>query len=118
MNEAKNPLTQQQCIPCQGGIPPMDVAEINNFLLQLNNNWQINELGHLYKKYTFKDFLTPIKFANLIAALTEKEEHHPELLIGWGHCSIEMWTHKINGLTPSDFYMAAKIEKEFSDNFL
>lgn len=112
-----NDLSKQRCIPCQEGAPVLSVSEIKDFLLQLNNNWQVNELGHLYKKYIFKDFLRPMKFANLISALAEKEGHHPDLSIAWGHCSVELWTHKINGLTPSDFYMAAKIEKEFSDNF-
>ena len=118
MSKDKNALTEQHCIPCRGGVPPLSASEINNFLVQLNNNWQINEIGYLYKKYIFTDFSTAIKFVNLITVIAEKEGHHPDLSIGWGYCSIEMWTHKVNGLTPSDFYMAAKIEKEFSDNFL
>lgn len=117
MDTAKNDLSTERCIPCQEGAPPLSNTEINDFLLQLNNNWQLNTLGHLYKKYIFRDFLKPMKFANSIAILAEKEGHHPDLLIAWGHCGVEIWTHKINGLSPSDFYMAAKIEREFSDNF-
>ncbi len=118
MGKDKSCLAEQHCVPCQGGVPSLGINEANDFLAQLNNNWKINEIGHLYKKYVFKDFLTAIKFVNLIATVAEKEGHHPDLAIGWGYCSIEVWTHKVNGLTPSDFYIAAKIEKEFSDHFL
>jgi len=107
-------LAQQRCVPCQGGVLPLGPSEVNALLLQLNSGWQVNVVSHLHKKYLFMDFLMPIKFVNLIAILAEKEGYHPEISIGWGHCTVEMWTHKVDGLTPSDFYMAAKIEKEFS----
>jgi 4a-hydroxytetrahydrobiopterin dehydratase len=103
-------LIDKSCVPCQGGVPPLDAIQTAKLLSELRTDWQINEAGHLYKQYIFDDFMGPINFANRIAALAEQEAHHPDLLISWGACAIEIWTHKINGLTESDFILAAKIE--------
>jgi 4a-hydroxytetrahydrobiopterin dehydratase len=111
MEKGSNSLLQQKCVPCNSNTPLLSASEISDLLNQLNDHWKINTSGHLYRQYIFKNFLMPVKFVNLIAAVAEEEGHHPDLAIGWGYCNIEIWTHKINGLTPSDFYMAAKIEK-------
>lgn len=103
-------LVDKSCVPCQGGIPPLPAEEIKKLLKKLGNEWGLNEAGHLYKGYLFEDFMSPMVFANKIAAIAEKEAHHPDLKISWGRCAIEIWTHKINGLTESDFILAAKIE--------
>jgi len=104
-------LAKKQCIPCQGGVPPLPQDETNRLLQELGGHWQINDLGHLEKAYAFKDFMTSMNFANQIAELAEKEAHHPDITISWGQCRVEIWTHKINGLTESDFILAAKIER-------
>ena len=103
-------LIDKSCIPCSGGIPPMDTITANGLLAELGNGWQVNEAGHLYKKYPFNDFMAPLAFANKIAEVAEAEAHHPDITISWAACSIEIWTHKINGLAESDFILAAKIE--------
>jgi 4a-hydroxytetrahydrobiopterin dehydratase len=103
-------LKNKHCIPCQGGVPPMKQKEINDLLMNLQGDWQVNNLGHLYKEYQFKDFVDAMKFANKIAIIAEQEAHHPDITISWGGCKVEIWTHKINGLTESDFILAAKIE--------
>lgn len=103
-------LATKHCIPCKGGVQPLDRTESKKLLKQLQDEWEINSSGHLYRHYKFKDFLTAMKFANKIAAIAEKEGHHPDLTITWGSCSIEIWTHKISGLAESDFILAAKIE--------
>ncbi|HJD55680.1 MAG TPA: 4a-hydroxytetrahydrobiopterin dehydratase [Rickettsia endosymbiont of Pyrocoelia pectoralis] len=103
-------MYSKRCIPCKGGIPPLDKKKIDELLFELQNEWIVNKLGHLYKKYKFPDFMGAIEFANKIAAIAEQEAHHPDLIISWGACTIEIWTHKINGLTESDFILAAKIE--------
>ena len=103
-------LVNKNCVPCQGGILPLSQQIASKLIAELGNNWQINELGHLYKKYQFSDFMEPIKFANNIAEIAEREHHHPDLVITWGMCIVEIWTHKINGLTESDFILAAKID--------
>ena len=103
-------LMNKTCVPCQGGTPPLDQGTVTSLLTELGSDWQINEAGHLYKQYAFPDFMGPIKFANKVAEIAEQEGHHPDLTIAWGRCTLDIWTHKINGLTESDFILAAKIE--------
>ena len=103
-------LIDKSCIPCKGGVPPLDSTTANTLLAEVGNGWQINGAGHLYKKYSFNDFMGAMAFANKIAEVAEKEAHHPDITIAWSACSIQIWTHKINGLTESDFILAAKIE--------
>ena len=103
-------LVNKSCIPCQGGMPSLDQVAVDKLIAELNFGWQINELGHLYKQYLFDNFMDSMDFANKIAEVSEKEAHHPNLTITWGICVVEIWTHKINGLTESDFILAAKIE--------
>ncbi len=78
--------------------------------MELGNGWSLNKVGQLYKIYYFDDFQEAMNFANRIAEVSEQERHHPDLKITWGKCEVEMWTHKINDLTESDFILAAKIE--------
>ncbi|MDP3935437.1 MAG: 4a-hydroxytetrahydrobiopterin dehydratase [Alphaproteobacteria bacterium] len=110
LQEVSDCLIDKACVPCQGGIPPLSLDQATQLLSKLGNNWSLNESGYLSKTYSFQDFITAMEFANKIATLSEKEGHHPELIIGWGYCNIILWTHKINGLTESDFILAAKIE--------
>ena len=109
MNNSDTCLINKTCLPCQGGTPPVTHTVATKLLEELKEGWSINAAGHLYKEYQFDDFMGPITFANKIAALAEKEGHHPNLKISWGFCSVEIWTHKIGGLTESDFILAAKI---------
>lgn len=102
-------LIDKKCIPCQGGTPPIEVTEAQKLLGELPE-WKINVAGHLHKEYKFKDFMEGLKFINQIAEIAEREGHHPDLTLSWGRCAVEIWTHKINGLTESDFILAAKIE--------
>jgi 4a-hydroxytetrahydrobiopterin dehydratase len=103
-------LTDKVCVPCQGNTPPMAYADSLKLLKKLKDGWCINVAGHLYKEYPFGNFMQALSFANKIGDLAEKEGHHPNLMISWGVCAVEVWTHKINGLTESDFILAAKIE--------
>jgi 4a-hydroxytetrahydrobiopterin dehydratase len=103
-------LKDKHCIPCKGNIPPLGQKEIDALLAQLQQDWKINNFGHLYKRYVFDNFIGAMEFANKIAIIAEQEAHHPDLTISWGACVVEIWTHKINGLTESDFVLAAKIE--------
>jgi 4a-hydroxytetrahydrobiopterin dehydratase len=102
-------LIDKACVPCMGGIPPLDSAAANKLLAEVGHGWKINEAGHLFKEYKFDDFMGSLAFANKIAELAEAEAHHPDITIAWGKCSIEIWTHKIDGLAESDFILAAKI---------
>jgi 4a-hydroxytetrahydrobiopterin dehydratase len=106
-------LADNKCVPCRGGIPPMDRAKAEEMLKQLDSGWALNKDGHLERLYMFKDFAQALAFLNRVGAVAEQEGHHPDLYLAWGKCKIELWTHKINGLTESDFYMAAKSDREF-----
>lgn len=103
-------LENKSCIPCKGGVPPLSSSEANTLLKELTTKWTINKAGHLYKEFTFDDFMGPMNLANSVAKIAEKEGHHPDLSITWGKFTVEIWTHKINGLTESDFILAAKID--------
>ncbi|WP_064429474.1 4a-hydroxytetrahydrobiopterin dehydratase [Rickettsia sp. Tenjiku01] len=103
-------LSEKRCIPCEGGVPPLEKKEIDKLLVQLQSEWQVNALGPLYKKYKFSNFIKAMEFANKITEIAEQEAHHPDLTISWGACSVEIWTHKIDGLMENNFILAAKIE--------
>lgn len=111
MSESKTYLINKSCVPCRGGMPALTYKDINQYLSQLESAWSLNDKGHLYRMYKFKNFMDAITFSNRVAEIAEKEGHHPDLKISWGSCEIEIWTHKIEGLTESDFILAAKIEK-------
>ena len=106
-------LADQSCVPCRGGVPPLPADRTQALLKELGHGWALNPNGHLERLYTFKDFLQSLAFANKVGAVAEAEGHHPDLCVAWGKCKIEIWTHKINGLTESDFYLAAKADREF-----
>ncbi|WP_447975189.1 4a-hydroxytetrahydrobiopterin dehydratase [Nitrospira sp. Kam-Ns4a] len=106
-------LADNKCVPCRGGVPPLAPARVNELLRELNPGWSVNKDGHLERLYTFKDFAEALAFVNKVGAVAEEEGHHPDLHLAWGKCKVELWTHKINGLTESDFYMAAKADRVF-----
>ncbi len=106
-------LADNKCVPCRGGVPPLEPKKIEELLKQLGRGWNLNQKGHLERLYTFKDFAQALVFVNKVGAVAEAEGHHPDLYLAWGKCGIEIWTHKINGLTESDFYLAAKADREF-----
>ncbi len=106
-------LADQTCVPCRGGVPPLPAHRIEALLKELGHGWALSQNGHLERLYTFKDFVQSMAFANKVGAVAEAEGHHPDLYVAWGKCKVEVWTHKINGLTESDFYLAAKADREF-----
>ncbi len=107
-------LADNKCVPCRGGVPPLEEAKARDMLAQLDSGWSLNKDGHLERLYTFKDFAQALDFVNKVGAVAEEEGHHPDLYLAWGKCRVELWTHKISGLTESDFYMAAKADREFA----
>lgn len=103
-------LASRECVPCRGGMPPMRGQEIAQFLTELEG-WEVVEEHHLLKTYKFKDFRAALSFVNLVGELAEEQGHHPDISFGWGYAAIKIWTHKIDGLSESDFILAAKIDK-------
>jgi 4a-hydroxytetrahydrobiopterin dehydratase len=106
-------LADQQCIPCRGGVPPLPDERVAALLTQLETGWALNDAGHLLRWFDFKDFARALAFANRVGEIAEQEGHHPDLHVSWGRCGVEIWTHKIDGLTESDFYLAAKADRAF-----
>lgn len=104
-------LAREKCVPCRGGVPPLEGQELRDLEQQLPPRWRVVEGHHLARDYAFPDFVTALAFANRIGAVAEEEGHHPDLCVGWGRVSVTIWTHKIDGLTRSDFILAAKIEE-------
>lgn len=103
-------LAARQCVPCRGGVPPMKGDEIQNMLDQLTG-WEVVGEHHLRKQFKFGDFRQALDFVNRVGELAEVQGHHPDICFGWGSADITIWTHKIDGLTESDFILAAKIDK-------
>jgi 4a-hydroxytetrahydrobiopterin dehydratase len=103
-------LAQRTCIPCEGGIPPLRAEQAAELLRELGGTWQIVRHHHLANQYEFPDFLQALAAVNRIGQLAEEQGHHPDLHLGWGRVGVEIWTHKIDGLTESDFILAAKID--------
>ncbi len=103
-------LADKECIPCRGGVPPLKGAEIEPLAVQLPH-WTVVDEHHLERQYRFKNFREALDFTNRVGELAEREGHHPDIHLAWGKVGIHLWTHKIDGLTESDFVMAAKIER-------
>jgi len=113
MKLSQSCLVNSLCTPCQNGAPPLTSKEVNKLFKKLGSEWSLNGTGHLYKEYTFTNFMTPMAFANKIAEIAEAEDHHPDLKISWAMCAVEIWTHIVDGLTENDFILAAKIETAY-----
>ncbi len=103
-------LINKPCIPCQGGVPPLTAREIRPLMKQLDDGWTVIEDHHLEKTFLFPDFKHALAFVNRVGELAEQEGHHPDIRLGWGRVVLQIWTHKINGLTESDFILAAKAD--------
>jgi 4a-hydroxytetrahydrobiopterin dehydratase len=106
-------LANQECLPCKGGIPPLKGEKLQGLLEKLGNGWQVIQEHHLEKEFRFKNFREALSFVNVVGALAESVNHHPDLVLAWGLVKVTLWTHKISGLTESDFFFAAKTERLF-----
>ena len=105
-------LAKKTCIPCKGGVPPMKGAKLDDLLEKLKNDWKIIKEHHLEKEYSFNNFKEALNFTIKVGELAENQGHHPDIFLAWGKVKLTIWTHKIDGLTESDFIFAAKADKE------
>jgi 4a-hydroxytetrahydrobiopterin dehydratase len=101
-------LADKTCVPCRGGIPPLSAEEIRPLQAQVKD-WTVANNHHLEREYKFPDFKTALAFTNKVGAIAEEQGHHPDIYVAWGKVRVTIWTHKIDGLTESDFILAAKI---------
>lgn len=104
-------LASRRCVPCHGGVPRLRGADIAPLLEQLPG-WEAAEEHHLRKGYRFTNFDEALRFVNRVGEVAEREGHHPDICVGWGYADIKIYTHAIDGLSESDFVLAAKIDKE------
>lgn len=103
-------LADKQCVPCRGGVPPLKGQELENFR-QSVPSWSVINEHHIQRQFAFPDFKKALEFVNRVGDLAEEQGHHPDIFLAWGRVEITLWTHKIDGLTESDFIMAAKIDR-------
>ena len=103
-------LADKQCIPCRGGVPPLKGNDLKKLQVDVPN-WTVANEHHLTREFKFPDFKQALDFVNRVGAVAEEQGHHPDILLRWGKAEITMWTHAVDGLTESDFIMAAKIDR-------
>tara|TARA_Y100000022_G_C13164679_1_gene335620 strand:+ start:343 stop:672 length:330 start_codon:yes stop_codon:yes gene_type:complete len=104
-------LEGKKCVPCEGGIPPLNEEESMELIGMINDNWALIDNHHIERIWEFNDFQDALKFVNLAGMICEEEGHHANFEISWGRAKALIWTHKIDGLTESDFILAAKIDE-------
>jgi 4a-hydroxytetrahydrobiopterin dehydratase len=105
-------LADTQCVPCEGGVPPLSAAEAATLLGQLHGDWKLAaDAKRIQRAYRFKDFYRTMSFVNAVAHIANREDHHPDLEVGYNTCRIAYSTHAIGGLSQNDFICAAKIDR-------
>ena len=112
-----NDLLKKKCLPCEGGVPSLDLSEIHKYQKKVDG-WDVKknekQIYFLEKNYKFKDFINSQKFIDKVGEISEKENHHPDILFGWGYAKVMITTHAIEGLSENDFILAAKIDQIFN----
>jgi 4a-hydroxytetrahydrobiopterin dehydratase len=103
-------LAARTCVPCKGGVPPLKGKELAALSKQLPQ-WKVVDEHHIARTFDFSDFKSALDFVVKVGAVAEQQGHHPDILLRWGKVTITIWTHKIDGLTESDFILGAKIDK-------
>jgi len=104
-------LANMECVPCKGGVPPLKGNAIAELQEELGGDWSVVDEHHLEKTYEFKDFKEALGFTNRVGQIAEAQGHHPDICLAWGKVKLTIWTHKIDGLTKSDFILAAKADE-------
>lgn len=103
-------LAEKTCVPCRGGVPPLTADEIRPLAAEVPE-WAVVDDHHIQREFGFPDFRQALDFTVRVGELAESEGHHPDIHLAWGKVLVQTWTHKIDGLTESDFILAAKIDR-------
>ena len=110
-------LAERECVPCRGGVPPLTREDLAPLLERLGRGWCVRERSgngstvlSLERTYRYKNFTDAMSAAAAIGRTADEQRHHPDLHVAWGALCVEIWTHKIGGLTESDFIFAAKCD--------
>jgi 4a-hydroxytetrahydrobiopterin dehydratase len=104
-------LADKECVPCKGGAAPLKGPALEKLAQQLGTGWQVIGEHHLEREFKFKDFREALSFTNRVGELAEAQGHHPDIFLTWGKVKLTLWTHKVDGLTESDFVFAAKADR-------
>lgn len=104
-------LAEKKCVPCRGGVPPLEGEALERLHRELDGGWQVIGEHHLEKEFRLKDFRQALDLTNKVGELAEEVDHHPDICLAWGKVKVTIWTHKIDGLTESDFVFAAKVDQ-------
>jgi 4a-hydroxytetrahydrobiopterin dehydratase len=104
-------LANRECIPCKGGIPPLKGGELTSLSGHLHEDWKVVDEHHLIRTFKLKNFREALDFTNAVGEIAEEQNHHPEITLTWGKSTVKIWTHKIDGLTDSDFVLAARVDQ-------
>jgi 4a-hydroxytetrahydrobiopterin dehydratase len=105
-------LVDRKCVPCEGGVPPLDLAAAGELMTELHGDWQLKtDPDAIEREFTFPAFSRTMSFVNAVAFVATNEGHHPEVTFSYGYCRVKYWTHAIGGLSDNDFICAAKIDR-------
>ena len=107
-----NDLARKKCKPCEGGVAPLTADQVRPLLKGLDG-WTVQGDGMLAKTYQFKNYFETMAFVNAAAWVSHREDHHPDMRVGYGQCRVAYVTHAINGLSDNDFICAAKLDALF-----
>jgi 4a-hydroxytetrahydrobiopterin dehydratase len=102
-------LTTRNCVPCEGGVPALSVETSKQLLGELDG-WALVD-AQIEKTFHFRNHHETMAFVNAVAWVSHREDHHPELTVGYADCRVRYWTHAINGLSENDFICAAKVDR-------
>lgn len=103
-------LASRTCVPCRGGVSPLDPDEVGPLLRELHGDWHVVAGKRLEREFRFKNFRRALGLVNAIGAIAEEQKHHPDLCLGWGYVRVSLLTHAIDGLHENDFILAARID--------
>ena len=103
-------LADKECVPCKGGVDPLKGEELEQLAEELGGGWEVVDEHHLEGSFRFKDFREALDFTVRVGEMAEEQFHHPDIHLAWGRVRVVIWTHKIDGLTESDFVFAAKTD--------
>tara|TARA_Y100000741_G_scaffold327255_1_gene279772 strand:- start:283 stop:630 length:348 start_codon:yes stop_codon:yes gene_type:complete len=110
--EQETDLSNKKCVPCEGGVDALTKDQASNLMIKLDKNWVLaNNNKSISKDFKFKNHYEVISAINLIAWISHKEDHHPEITYGYSNLSVKFFTYAIDGLSENDFICAAKIDK-------
>ena len=107
-------LAERECLACKGDVPALQGEALTKLARELDGQWRVLEGRLLEKEYKFNNFREALQFTNKVGELAEAVNHHPDIYLAWGKVKLQIWTHKVNGLTESDFVLAAKADRLLS----